>query len=110
MESKLGKEGGICKASHRNELIFWLYTCVREEKLPISYYNNMIETGIVMTDLFNLLFRELDPILYEELGTIPGTVFQKHFTTLFAEMADGLAYCILDLIFVFGSGYMRGTC
>lgn len=40
---------------------------------------------------------------------IPGTVFLKHFTTLFAEMEDKIALAIMDLIFVFGSGCMWGT-
>ena len=93
----------------KDELIFWLYVAVREEKLPISYYNNMIESGIVMTEVFNQLFVDLDEQSFKVLGSIPGTVFQKHFTTLFAEMSDPLALMVLDLIFVFGSGCMRGT-
>ena len=40
----------------KDEVIFWLYTTIREEKLPITYYNNMIEAGIVMGEIFNVLF------------------------------------------------------
>ena len=88
--------------------IFWLYTTVREELLPLSYYNNMIEC-MVMSDVFNWLFEKLDPIAYSILGVIPGHVFQKHFTGLFAEVENKLALAIFDLLFVFGSGSMRGT-
>ena len=44
----------------RDEIVFWLYTCLRESKLPISFYSNMIEAGIVMSDVFSYLFEELD--------------------------------------------------
>lgn len=38
---------------------FWLYVTIREELLPINYYNNMIE-AMVMSDIFNWLFQKLD--------------------------------------------------
>lgn len=91
------------------DAIFWLYVAIREELLPLSYYNNMIEAAIVMGDVFNWMFEKIDKQSYEIFGQIPGTVFQKHFTTLFAEMEDKLALAIMDLIYVFGSGCMRGT-
>lgn len=69
----------------------------------------MIEGGIVMGELFNNIFEELDPDSFSVLTNIPGTVFSKHFTTLFAEMERDLSMMVLDLIFVFGSGSMRGT-
>ena len=93
---------------NKTDAIFWLYVTIREEILPLSYYNNMIE-AMVMGDIFNWLFQKLDPQNYEILGHIPGTVFQKHFTGLFAEMEDKLALAIFDMLFVFGSGCMRGT-
>lgn len=87
---------------------FYLYTTIREELLPLNYYNNMIE-AMVMSDIFNWLFKKLDPSMEEILGHIPGTVFQKHFTGLFAEVDENLSLAVLDLLFVFGSGSMRGT-
>jgi len=39
-----------------DEVIFWLYTTIREEMLPLGYYNNMIEAAMVMGDTFNFLF------------------------------------------------------
>jgi hypothetical protein len=30
--------------------------------LPLGYYNNMIEAAIVMGDVFNFLFKQLDPL------------------------------------------------
>ncbi len=77
--------------------------------LPLGYYNNMIEAAMVMGDVFNFLFQQLDPLNHEILGIVPATVFQKHFTTLFAEFDDSIAFAVLDLIFVFGSGCLRGT-
>ena len=35
---------------------FYLYTTIREELLPLNYYNNMIE-AMVMSDIFNWLFK-----------------------------------------------------
>lgn len=69
----------------------------------------MIEAGIVMGDIFNTLLMELDEQASEKLGGIPGVVFQRHFTTLFAEMSEEISLMVLDLIFTFGSGFMRGT-
>lgn len=39
----------------KTDAIFWLYVTIREELLPVSYYNNMIE-AMVMGDVFNWLF------------------------------------------------------
>jgi hypothetical protein len=47
---------------------------MREELLPLNYYNNMVEI-MVMSDVFNWLFKELDPVMEEILGHIPGAVF-----------------------------------
>lgn len=69
----------------------------------------MIEI-MVMSELFNWLFKKLDPMMEEIFGTIPGAVFQKHFTGLFSEMNEKLSLAIFDLLFTFGSGVMRGTC
>jgi hypothetical protein len=41
--------------------MFWLYVTIKEEFLPINYYNLMIESGIVMGAVFNFLFKKLDP-------------------------------------------------
>jgi hypothetical protein len=90
--------------------MFWLYVTVREELLPINYYNLMIESALVMGGVFTFLFSKLDPEMYQILGEIPGTVFTRHFTSLFCEFDDSrLAMAVLDLIFTFGSGFMRGT-
>ena len=48
----------------RNEYIFWLYTTVREELLPINYYNLMIESALVMGGVFTFLFSKLDPEMF----------------------------------------------
>jgi hypothetical protein len=69
----------------------------------------MIEI-IVMSDIFNWLFKKLDPTMEQILGHIPGTVFSKHFASLFAESNQNLSLAVFDLIFAFGSGVMRGTC
>jgi hypothetical protein len=63
-----------------------------------------------MGGVFTFLFSKLDPEMYQILGEIPGTVFTRHFTSLFCEFDDSrLAMAVLDLIFTFGSGFMRGT-
>ena len=77
--------------------------------MPINYYDKMIEV-IVMSDIFNWLFKKLDPDMEQILGHIPGTVFSKHFASLFAEANQKLSLAVFDLIFAFGSGVMRGTC
>jgi len=82
---------------------------MREELLPINYFDNMIEI-MVMSDTFNWLFKMLDPTMEQILGHIPGTVFSKHFSSLFAESNEDLSLAVFDLIFAFGSGVMRGTC
>lgn len=83
---------------------------IREELLPINYYNLMIESALVMGNTFTFLFSKLDPEMHQILGDIPGTVFTRHFTSLFCEFEDSaLAMAVLDLIFTFGSGFMRGT-
>lgn len=92
-----------------DEYIFWLYVSVREVLLPLGYFNMLIEAALVNTSVFNYLFKKLDPNNYEILGEIPGCVFQRHFCSLFTETHDSLAYAVLDLIFSFGSGCMRGT-
>jgi hypothetical protein len=35
----------------------------------------MIEAGIVMGEIFNIIFQEIDEQAFSVLGTIPGTVF-----------------------------------
>ena len=35
----------------------------------------MIEAAIVTGEVFNFLFKSIDPISYDILGNIPGTVF-----------------------------------
>jgi hypothetical protein len=93
----------------KKKAIFYLYVTMLEELLPINYYNNMIEV-MVMSDIFNWLFKKLDPAMEQILGHIPGTVFSKHFSSLFAESNENLCLAVFDLIFAFGSGIMRGTC
>lgn len=57
------------------DAIFWLYVTVREELLPVGYFNMMIEAAIVTGEVFNFIFKSIDPQSYEILGNIPGTVF-----------------------------------
>jgi len=57
------------------EAIFWLYVTVREELLPVGYFNMMIEAAIVTGEVFNFIFKSIDPESYGILGNIPGTVF-----------------------------------
>ena len=93
----------------RDELIFKFYKVLREDLLPMSYYSSMIEAAMVTGSVFDFLFEKLDPESFKILGSTPSNVFQKHFTTLFSEFNSSVAYAVLDLIFAFGSGYMRGT-
>jgi hypothetical protein len=59
----------------KEECIYWLYTCLRESKLPLSFYNNMIEAGILMSDIYDFLFEKLDPGAFQILQKMPGMVF-----------------------------------
>jgi hypothetical protein len=63
------------KKEDKEECIFWLYTCLRESKLPLSFYNNMIEAGILMSDIYDFLFEKLDPGAFQILQKMPGMVF-----------------------------------
>ena len=74
--------------------------------MPINYYDKMIEV-IVMTEIFNWLFKKLDPDMEQILGHIPGSVFSKHFASIFAEANEKLSLAVFDLIFAFGSGVKR---
>ena len=82
---------------------------VREDLLPMSYYTNMTEAAMVMSSAFDFLFEIIDPQSFKALKNTPSNVFQKHFTTLFTEFCDPVAYAVLDLVFAFGSGFMRGA-
>ena len=63
------------KDLNKVEATFWLYVTLREEILPVGYFNMMIEAAIVTGEVFNFLFKSIDPISYDILGNIPGTVF-----------------------------------
>lgn len=63
------------KELNKVDAIFWLYVTLREEILPVGYFNMMIEAAMITGEVFNFLFKSIDPISYEILGTIPGTVF-----------------------------------
>lgn len=93
----------------QDEYIFLFYRILREDLLPMSYYSSMIEAAMVNGSVFDFLFERLDPESFKILGSTPSNVFQKHFTTLFCEFNSSVAYAVLDLIFAFGSGFMRGT-
>lgn len=43
------------------DAIFWLYVTVREELLPVGYFNMMIEAAIVTGEVFNFIFKSIDP-------------------------------------------------
>ena len=74
------------KTIPRDEIAFWLFVTLLEEKLPLGYYSShMVECASVMVETFNILFQELDPVLYEILGDVPGAVFANFFRTLFTN-------------------------
>jgi len=35
--------------------------------LPLGYFNNMIEAAIIMGEVFNFIFQQIDPKSYEIL-------------------------------------------
>ena len=65
------------KMSERDQdaMIFWFYTILREELLPMSYYSSMIEAAMVTGSVFDFLFQKLDPESFKILGSTPSNVF-----------------------------------
>ena len=60
----------------------------------------MVECTTVMVEVFNILFQELDPEIYNILGDMPGAVFANFFKTLFTDFDNSLvSMMVLDLIF-----------
>jgi hypothetical protein len=45
---------------NKDDLIFWLYTTLREDILPIDYFNQIIEPD-VLSKTFNYIFEHIDP-------------------------------------------------
>lgn len=91
------------------DTIFWLYTTLREDILPINYYNQMIEPD-VLSKTFNRIFEQIDPEMFGILGDTPSMVFIRHFVNLFTEFVNqDISLAILDLLFAFGSGSITST-
>lgn len=40
----------------QDDYIFWFYTILRENLLPMSYYSSMIEAAMVTGSVFDFLF------------------------------------------------------
>ena len=79
--------GKLHKNSDSDAKIFWLYTTLREEILPINYYNQVIEPD-VLSKTFNRIFEQIDPEMFEILNNIPSLVFIRHFINLFTEFVN----------------------
>ncbi len=92
-----------------NNKVFWIYTALREDILPINYFNQVIEPD-VLSKTFNYIFELIDPEMFEILGNIPSLVFIRHFINLFTEFEnEDISLVIIDLLFAFGSGYTTST-
>lgn len=100
---------GVMPGEGSENKIFWLYTALREDILPINYFNQVIEPD-VLSKTFNFIFEHIDPEMFEILGNIPSLVFIRHFINLFTEFIHKeVSLAILDLLFAFGSGYTTCT-
>lgn len=100
--------GGKPRKNSDNK-IFWLYTALREDILPIDYFNQVIEPDL-LSKTFNRIFEQIDPEMFEILGNIPSLVFIRHFINLFTEFVNkDIQLAILDLLFAFGTGYSTST-
>ena len=90
-------------------LLFWLYTALREDILPISYFNQYLEPE-VLSKTFDFIFKHLDPEMHKIFGETPSVVFIRHFVNLFTEFPNqGVSNAVMDMIFLFGSGWSTGT-
>ena len=58
-----------------------------EDVLPFGFFNHMIEP-LVLRDLLNKTFREIDPHSWEILKDIPAIYFMPHFFSLFTEVKN----------------------
>ena len=91
------------------EYIFWAYTSLREDVLPINFFSQLIEPD-VLSKTFNFIFEHIDPEMFEILGNIPSLVFIRHFVNLFTEFPNiSISAAIIDMLFAFGSGTTKGT-
>ena len=91
------------------EYIFWAYTSLREDVLPINFFSQLIEPD-VLSKTFNFIFEHIDPEMFEILGNIPSLVFIRHFVNLFTEFPNiSISAAIIDMLFAFGSGTTTGT-
>jgi hypothetical protein len=70
-----------------DELLFWLYTTLIEDILPIGFYNQMIEPQ-VLKSLLNEIFMQIDPHSAAIFGEIPSMYFMPHFFSLFTELQN----------------------
>ena len=91
------------------EYIFWAYTSLREDVLPINFFSQLIEPD-VLSKTFNFIFEQIDPETFKILGNIPSLVFIRHFVNLFTEFPNiSISAAIIDMLFAFGSGTTTGT-
>lgn len=91
------------------EYIFWAYTSLREDVLPINFFSQLIEPD-VLSKTFNFIFEHIDPETFKILGNIPSLVFIRHFVNLFTEFPNiSISAAIIDMLFAFGSGTTTGT-
>ena len=68
-----------------DEMLFWTYTCLMEDVLPMGFFNHMIEPQ-VLKELLNEIFQVIDPHSWEILRDIPSVYFITHFFSLFTEI------------------------
>ena len=66
---------------------FWLYVSLREDILPINYFNQYLEPE-VLSKTFDFIFKHLDPEMHKILGEIPSLVFTPHLINLFSEFPN----------------------
>lgn len=97
------------QSSNYDEALFWLYTALREDILPINYFNQYLEAD-VLSKTFDFIFKHIDPEMSAIFGDIPRLVFIRHFINLFTEFPNPcIQYAVLDMLFAFGSGYTTST-
>jgi len=65
--------------------LFWIYSSLMEDVLPIGFFNHMIEPQ-VLKELLNETFKVIDPESWEILRDIPAVYFITHFFSLFTEV------------------------
>lgn len=70
---------------NKEEVLFWLFTTLVEDKLPLGYYDpQRIESSVVMMKTFDFLFQLIDEDAYIQMSyngqvSMPAIFFQQHF-------------------------------